>query len=621
VIHFVVVSGDPAAVERVAPGLRDALRRTRVHEGDELECVGTSGTWAMAAITAADPTGATRFASAGDAMVVVNGTALATNGDQRRLAEDALAAFAARGSDGAAAALGGSYNFVGVAPGVGLRAFADFSGLFPLYWAEGPDVAVFSNRSTTVADVLGTPGWNGRALAWVIGHANLFGDVMPARGASYLPPGREARVAWAARHVEIDRSPNWIWPGPADAGARDNLTDEEWHDVTNALVANFRALRTFDTALQLSITGGKDSRLCLALAKAAGLDDRIVTFTTGGRGNPEVECAAEVARVAGFAHETPGAPAAPAVRAGAPEPERREPRVPAPFNAEPVWQRLRQDVYRYEAILCPWSGMVEPLRRTMLNIKGFGGEFYRRGNAKQFRRRDVLDVDALAASFIHYHQRHDPLGVLRPHEAEFQSSWMQAWVHESANEVRLDLLPEKFYADYRLGHWNGPMSQAKAAVIIVNPLLLSAAARKNVELSWDARSDERFHFEVMRRAAPELVTVPFLNDTWSPKIAATSPVALPSEPFPTTAAPTFRALTQKRKAWPFLEHEPAAITQLFKDAARGTDMDAFCDMRKLRHVAKRAPALQRTRDVKELFSAIGVALALLDRTEPVLDRL
>jgi hypothetical protein len=39
----------------------------------------------------------------------------------------------------------------------------------------------------------------------------------------------------------------------------------------------------------------------------------------------------------------------------------------------------------------------------------------------------------------------------------------------------------------------------------------------------------------------------------------------------------------------------------------------------LRRVARRAPQLTKSAEVKELHSAVGVALALLGRAEPVLD--
>jgi hypothetical protein len=612
-IHFVVIAGARAAIDRLTPHLMPALDATRLFDAERVAHIGASRTWAVAAITAADASCPTRLAADDDAMIVMNGPALSARGNQGQLADDVLREFEYRGTAGVADILGGSYNFVGISPQHGLHAFTDPSGLFPLYWYEGTDFAVFSNHSTTAADVAGARGeWDLRALAWVIGHANLFGEQMPARSVRYLPPGYEAHVGTTGSRVALHRSPAWVWPEPSDDAGRDNLSPGEWDEVTGALVTNLRALRSFSGQLRLALTGGKDSRLCLALAKAAGLQDRVATFTTGAVDSPEVLCAATVAKAAGFSHKQAGPPVTMAQVLGA----------GAPFHPDAIWRRLRQHAYRHEAIVCPWDGMTDPLRGTTVHIKGFGGELYRRSHAKRFRGKRLTSVNEMAKMFVNYHQPLDPLGVLQRSEAEFQAAWLKSWVHHEAKRIRLDLAPEKFYVDYRLGHWNGPMGQTKPWRMTVNPLPLPEAVRKSLELSLEVRSNERFHFEVMRRAAPELVVAPFLNDVWAPEIRATSEIDLPREPFPAVVEASARTMKTKWTPWQwrFLESQSEEITRLFKDAARETEMGTICDMRRLRRLARQSDQLKKAVDAKALVSAVLVALTLLERTEPVLDR-
>jgi hypothetical protein len=602
VIHFVVVTGSPAAIDRLAPKLPPALDTTRLFEAERVEKVGTGRAWALAAIAAADPTCPTRLAADEDSFIVVNGPALSARGNQDRLAEDVLHAFRSRGTAGVAATLGGSYNFTGACSEHGLRAFADASGLFPLYWHQGADFAAFSNRSSTIANLAGaSSGWDLRALAWVIGHANLFGDEMPARAVRYVPPGYEAHVGLGDSRVTLPTSPVWVWPEPSSDRGRENLTPAEWDEITDALVTNFRALRSFGGRLRLSLTGGKDSRLCLALAMAAGLQDGVVTVTNGAVDSPEVQCAAAVADAAGVPHKRIDVLA-----------------VNAPFDPAAMWLRLRQHAYRFEGIVCPWDGVTDPICGTTVTIKGFGGEFYRRSHAKRFRGKRLTSIDAMATMFVNYHQQLDPLGVLVGGVADFQAEWLQSWVYDEVKRIRLDLAPEKFYVDHRLAHWNGPLGQSTPWRINVNPLLLPAAARKNLELKLEVRSSERFHFEVMRRAAPQLVTVPFLNDVWAAAIAADSNIDLPREPYPTAVQASARTL--KGWQWKFLESQSKAIARLFKDADHATNMGTICDMRKLRQLAQHSDQLKRVSNAKALLSATMVALALLERAEPVLDR-
>jgi hypothetical protein len=93
-----------------------------------------------------------------------------------------------------------------------------------------------------------------------------------------------------------------------------------------------------------------------------------------------------------------------------------------------------------------------------------------------------------------------------------------------------------------------------------------------------------------------------------------------TEPFPTPEKPVGRVITGRNKGWPLMEHERTAIAGLFKDARRHTGMGEICNMWKLRRVARVADQLRAPPRVKELHSAIGAALALLGRAEPVLDR-
>jgi hypothetical protein len=620
-IYFVVVCGMQAGVARIAPRLLESLDATRLIDGERIERTSVSGNWAVAAISQPDPMCATRLATDGDALVVFNGPGFAIDGDQPDLTHQLLHTYRSRGSDGVEAQLGGTYNFVGVAPESGFRAFHDFSGLYPLYWYQGADFAVFSNRSQSVAQAIGSRGWNADALAWVVGHGgNLVDDHMPARDVRYVPPGHAARADWGDGLVRIERAATWIWPAPSDDLGRDNLSPGEWDDVTNALVAQMRALPRIE-GLRLGISGGKDSRLCLALAKAADFEDRITTYTSGGPDQPEVRLAREVATAIGFAHDDKSRQAA---QAGAEAAQR-------PVG---VWRRLQQNITRYEGVLGAGSALQNPTDPPFVNIKGWGGELYRRGNEKGFRKPRSLSIEELQALFVKIHREMDLLGVMIPERATQQAAWLEDWVARNAEHVRIDLLPEKFYVDFRLGHWSGPNLQCAPARVNINPLAHPFAATKNFELSQRARTAERFHFEVMRRAAPELVALPFYEDVWSRDVAADSPIAIPTDSRAAQAlavarrplgaarrrlAPwTLGRPTSQNRGWKLLEKQRTAIRDLFEDAARETDMGAVYNLDRLRDLVRGEKTIGGRGASLQMVNTIGVALTLLDRAEPVL---
>jgi len=513
------------------------------------------------------------------------------------------------GAEAVSAQLGGACNVVAASRDRGLYAFGDFSGLFPLYYACREGLVALSNRSTTAAAAVGRRGWDLNALAWVIGHANLFGGEMPASGVAYLRPGDALHVAPSSATPAVVPAPVSVWPAPAEHRGLDDLAPERWDEVTDTLVGNVRAVGAYGRRIRLMLSGGKDSRLCLALAKAAGLRDQVVTITTGGPGHPEVECAAAAAEAAGFEHK----------HAGQARPAAHPPAKSATLHAI-HWTRLRQHAYRYEAIVCPTDGLTPEARMTVLSVKGFGGELYRGpgGHAKQFKKRMPVNADEMADMFVDYHQKHDPLGVLAREVNDAQAEWLRTWVRTNAAVVRLDVLPEKFYVDYRLGHWNGPLGQNTPGDVKVNPLLSPVAAAAAFELSVRARTMERLHFEVMRRTAPELLGVPFLNDTWSPQLAEASPVPLAPAPWPTVVPATIRSMRPRR--WVFLEEQRGEVDALFAEAERHTEMGSICDVATLRKLAAEPSALSNIQ-VKSVMSCITVALALLGRSLPVRDRL
>ena len=609
-LHFVLVAGPPAGVARLSVRLSRSLEATRVFDGELITRTAASTTWATAAIACPDGICPMRLKTDAESIVIVNGPALARHGDQTRLVDGVHRAFREGGTSAVASALTGTYNFVGVDPAEGLRAFGDCSGLFPLYWSEGPDACVISNRSSTVAAVLGRSGWNRHALAWVIGRANLFGENLPVQGVHHIPTGREAQAGWGAATIRLEKSPEWVWPEPSTARGREDLTPREWDDITDELVSNTRLLRNLDVPMRLALTGGKDSRLSLALAKAAGLQDTVTPFTSGGRKHPECELAINVATAAGFRHNALSAPTR--VRADVDDGARQA------FDGAMEWRRLRRQIFRYEGIVAAWDNRSRWAKPDELVIEGFVGELYRNGHEALFRKPHAITLESYMSMFPSYHLAGRRAGVqllIRDEEA-FETDWIRRWVRTAASEVRLDVLPVKFYVDQRLAHWTGPLQQ-NAEFVTINPLSCANVARKVLELSLEARNRDGFHLEVMKRAAPELLDIPLFHDQWASPLRP-SPQPKHAAP-PAGRPPNMYALTKHRPAWAFLERETSSIVRLFEEAERRTSMGTFCDMDKVLSLARLGGELQNAR-ARELFCCIGVAMSMLGLAEPLFDK-
>ena len=125
--------------------------------------------------------------------------------------------------------------------------------------------------------------------------------------------------------------------------------------------------------------------------------------------SPEVEVAKAVADAAGFADKRMGPP----VDDEGPSGAIRHPDAAA---------RRHHHLYRYDAGITPWDGITDDLSGTVIQVKGFGGELYRRTNVKHIRETDIMTLDELSAAICASPQPHDPLGLLRPEERARRSS-------------------------------------------------------------------------------------------------------------------------------------------------------------------------------------------------------
>jgi hypothetical protein len=83
---------------------------------------------------------------------------------------------------------------------------------------------------------------------------------------------------------------------------------------------------------------------------------------------------------------------------------------------------------------------------------------------------------------------------------------------------------------------------------------------------------------------------------------------------PPARAPRRRRATE---AWSFLERERGTIASVIEEAARQTAFDAICDMKRLRRAVQGSEPFVRVGPARQVTNALGVALTLLGRAEPV----
>jgi hypothetical protein len=255
------------------------------------------------------------------------------------------------------------------------------------------------------------------------------------------------------------------------------------------LVAALKALSDWPQRPSVvPVTGGRDSRLVLGAAIAAGID---FTTTTGGEpGHPDVEIGRELAATAG---------------------------VPwSPIEHDPHgsvtgdWRRaaeLLQLTSSGTASLSDAAGFPFGPRPGPLPLwhTGQGGEvarsYYGVGSDEP--------VEQLLRAFV----GRNPVRteIINDEGQRLVREQIEAFVTgQLADGVAPIDIPDMFYLHRRMGTWAGPTHGAVEYVRdTTSPLWSRRLLRDELGLPARERAQQRFHLELLKRLAPELVDVPF----------------------------------------------------------------------------------------------------------------
>lgn len=305
----------------------------------------------------------------------------------------------------------------------------------PVYLAEVPGAVIVADRAT-----------------WVAWTASRIGDHDPLHLCALLNPGFPlgrvtpyAGVAAAAgsatlrlRNGSLTRVKDPAEAAPGVLGAR---------EVAEALVAAVAPLRDAGEPVELSLTGGKDSRLIAAALVKAGVP--VVARTHGFGDHPDVVVAAEIARRLGIEH---------AVRTPA-----------APGQRVDVLGRIRATVLVADGMLSAFEnvGRPDPAGVPALTAGGHGGELLRGGYAETAGRRGApgglrraLSPARTAARSAELLRRltMKHLGLIRPGPAASYVASLAPWTPRLARHPLSAL--DDFYLVNRAGRWSAAARQA-----------------------------------------------------------------------------------------------------------------------------------------------------------------
>jgi hypothetical protein len=389
---------------------------------------------------------------------------------------------------------------------------ADPLGIAQLHWGEAPDVVILSSRAATAAALLAAAqGTSPRRDVFATGWLAYAGQAMGAGTAyeqiSVVPEGSVVEIEPTGA-VRLHRPPCPPWRLDADdlACNPDAALDKVRAEMTMAIRT---ALQGPGTEGRVGLTGGKDSRLILALLLADGSAANLEFETLGSDDLPDVVVARQLAESFGLRHVV-------------------NPQVADRW----AWRKRVDDAVRDRDLrdadtreigfrITAWTtsgtrnvgephlGRLPPGGRVLLS--GLCGEALRTnyhhstqlGSKEQVARfPDHLKLGA--ASILH------PDAMAR-YRAKMHELLFQGAIDEDSPQDIID----SFYLRTRLRRWLGPTQEIDSQDRAF-PLYSITAIRLAFAIGAQNRHAEWIHYRLMQGACEPLLHVPFATGGWPP---------------------------------------------------------------------------------------------------------
>ncbi len=421
----------------------------------------------------------------------------------------------------------------------------------PVFLAPAGRATVLSDRATWAAAVTGRLGDADALLyAGLLGPGYPLGAVTPFAGVRALGPATFCHVTGGAVTETEHAGP----AGPALSGPASAAR------VAEALVQAVMPLRNDSAPVELSLTGGKDSRLIAAALARAEVPARARTY--GFPDHPDVVVAAQVARELGLEHEVAaprttraagsggdhgvngiavtegvaGAGAGAGAGTGADG-------APAVQEVD-VLGRLRATVLVADGMLSAFENVGRPDpdagAATSMAIGGHGGELLRGGYAKIIPGSAVRRAAGSAELLRRLTMRRIPLLRARWRTAYLAS--LTPWA--AAVAARPQPALDDFYLVNRAGRWSAAARQAYAIrSVMAQPYFDDQVVRAARSAPLAERLDDRLVRGAIGALWPALLDIPLAADHWK------CDTAKPSAHAPGAASPGQRARFDWRRGY------------------------------------------------------------------------
>ena len=396
--------------------------------------------------------------------------------------------------------IAGEYAVAKLHPCGTLVAFGDPAGLQQLFYrADLTDMV--ANRASFLSVVANDDTIDAEAGLWIATIGYRVGAATGWRGVRQLPAHRMLvgdRILPRPSSIGVSPGPRGFAHGGAELLA----------DGIDQAACAVRLATAGDDAIELPITGGKDSRAVLAICLAAGLGERLRLFTRGFDDHPDVIAGRAVAQAAGLPH-------------------RRVP--PLGSDVPPDWPldlfhaNIARLAFQTDGGMGGWDLVTGSAVGADTLITGHMGELLK----AYAKRPPPAELDPIA--LVRLQAPFDPLGIVRgPARDQMAAILTDQLADDRAHHASEADLPDLFYLRNRVPNWLGGIRAIKSFERQpVLPLGVPALTTLAFLMTAEERKAELAHYRIVERAAPALLPPPFAHQRWDPSLAGapqTAPV-------------------------------------------------------------------------------------------------
>jgi asparagine synthetase B (glutamine-hydrolysing) len=255
--------------------------------------------------------------------------------------------------------------------------------------------------------------------------------------------------------------------------------------------------------VELSLTGGKDSRLIAAALVAAGVP--VSARTYGFADHPDVVVARMVADRLGIEHIV------------------TEPAVTRAAGSSPAVQevdvlsRLRATVLVSDGMLSAFENVGRPdpdADKSAIEAGGHGGELLRGGYAATIAgHARSLPRRAAGSAELFRRLATRRVRLLRPRSAATYLSSLTPWAVALVRGPQHAL--DDFYLSNRAGRWSAAARQAYVIrSVMIQPFFDDRVVRAARSVPLSDRVNDRLHHDTIAELCPALLDIPLASDHW-----------------------------------------------------------------------------------------------------------